>query len=612
MAGTQATRKTWHRWLALTVLGACTALLVLLFNSSTTEQAIVLLVPDAEAKDLPVTQAWVDAAREEGIRMVVRTDDEFMRHTSRTNSVSGVILPDTVHRRASGLLIDMLQGYASGGGRVFVAFDAGVLDATTDSYASDRSRLSRLVGVDYALYGTQRDDTITTGAVYGSHESARLLGIQPGKLDFKFAAYPDLGELSTYGYPRLIHSFFRTKRTDGARVLLNSFEGDAVVTQHAVGEGSVLFANLALGYLKTRTDGYLLHTLLRHFAVNMLQQPHLSPVPNGQGGLVLNLHIDSNAAQKPLLALEAIGWFDAGPFSLHVTAGPDTSKLGDRMGLDIDNNPEMQGFLRRMAAAGHEVGSHGGWNHNIFGFGANDENEAQFRPYLEYNHKTMSKALGTPVKSYSAPMGNQPVWVTHWLAEQGLKAYYFTGDAGLGPTRSYFEGKRPDAKVWAFPVTHFRTVATLEELDQTEADQQSTPFTKFLESLTDFVATERMARLIYFHPPAMTSFEPAVKTLIESSSGHQAKGRFRWYTMERLADFLTLRDEAEWTVTGQPGRAQRLLATTPKTLKELTWVVPTASVRNVVVLQGVAQVRKQGADWLVTAGDCQTLELELQ
>jgi Polysaccharide deacetylase len=282
------------------------------------------------------------------------------------------------------------------------------------------------------------------------------------------------------------------------------------------------------------------------------------------------------------------------------------------MGLDIDNNPEMQGFLRRMAAAGHEVGSHGGWNHNIFGHGANANNEAQFRPYLEFNHTTMSKTLGTPVRSYSAPMGNQPVWVTHWLEQQGMKAYYFTGDAGLGPTRTYFEGKRPDARVWAFPVTHFRNIATLEELDPSEADQESTPFTKFLEALTDYVATERVSRLIYFHPPAMTSFEPAVKTLIESSTDYQAKGRFRWYTMERLADFLSLRDKAEWTVTGEPGRSQRLLATSTATLKELTWIVPTASVRSVVVLQGVAQLRKQGADWLVTAGDCQTLELELQ
>jgi hypothetical protein len=208
-------------------------------------------------------------------------------------------------------------------------------------------------------------------------------------------------------------------------------------------------------------------------------------------------------------------------------------------------------------------------------------------------------------------MRNQPVWATHWLEQQGLKAYYFTGDAGLGPTRAYFEGKRPGAKVWAFPVTHFRTVATLEELDQSEADQQSTPFTKFLEALTDFVTTERIARLIYFHPPAMASFEPAVKTLIESSADYQAKGRFRWYTMERLADFLSLREKAEWTVSGEPGRSQHLMATSTETLKELTWVVPAASVRNLVVLQGVAQLRKEGTDWLVIAGDCQTLELEL-
>lgn len=599
-------------WAGLTALLLCAGLLALFGTSLKTEQVIVLLVPDAQAKDLAVTHAWVDAAREEGIRLVVKTDNEFMRRTPRSNSVVGVILPDTVHRQASSLLIDMLQGYVSGGGHLFVAFDAGVLDASTDTYGDERSRLSELVGVNYALYGAQRDQTIATGAVYGERESARQLGIQPGKLDFRFASYPELGELTTYSYARLQHSFFRTQPAPKAHVLLKSFDGDAVVTHHAVGKGSVLFANLALGYLKTRTDAYLLHTLLRHFATGMLKQPHLSSVPNGEGGLVLNLHIDSNASQRPLLALEANGWFNTGPFTMHVTAGPDTSRVGDRLGLDVDNNTEILAFLQRMAALGHEVGSHGGWNHNIFGYNANAGNEAEYRPYLELNHQSISKAMGTPVSSYSAPMGNQPVWATHWLERQGVKAYYFTGDAGLGPTRSYFEGKRPESGIWAFPVTHFRTIATFEELDLPPAINQTDAFTRFLSSLAHFVSDQRVARMFYFHPPALSHFNATTDTLFRQTAQLRGEGRFQWYTMERLAIFLSRREQAQWAITGSTGQARRLEASSTDSLKELTWVIPAAGARRINTVQGVAQVRRDGPDWLVTAGDCKTLVLELK
>jgi Polysaccharide deacetylase len=296
---------------------------------------------------------------------------------------------------------------------------------------------------------------------------------------------------------------------------------------------------------------------------------------------------------------------------MHVTAGPDTSRPGDRLGLDIDNNTEMQAFLRRMAALGHEVGSHGGWNHNIFGYNANADNEAEYRPYLELNHESISRTMGTPVSSYSAPMGNQPVWATHWLERQGVKAYYFTGDAGLGPTRSYFEGKRPASTVWAFPVTHFRTIATFEELDLPRVAQQADAFTQFLGSLAGFVAEQRVARMFYFHPPALPLFHSAMGALFRQAAQLQGEDRFRWYTMERLAVFLSRREKVQWAVTEAPGRSRRLLASSTESLQELTWVVPGGGVRQIAVVQGVAQLRKDGADWLVTAGDCQTLELEL-
>jgi hypothetical protein len=562
--------------------------------------AIVLLVPDAAALQQPAAQAWIDAAAEEGLPLVPMTDDEFMRYSGNRDAIAGVVLPDTVHKRASNLLLSQLHSYVSGGGKLLVAFDAAMLDTQTGGYAPGQARLSPLVGVRYGLYDDLRDLTIARGAVYGTRETEKELGLQPGKLDFKYSSHRHLGELTTYGYVRLEHNYFRTGASLGGRGLLKSFDGDVVVGHNVVGKGQVLFVNLPLGYLKTRTDGYMLHRLLGHFALEIAKLPRLVPVPNGQGGLVLNLHIDSNAAQAPLLQLEQWGWFKTGPFSMHVTAGPDTYEPGDRMGLDINNNDVMKAFLQRQAALGHEMGNHGGWNHDIFGDTASDTNRAQFEPWLELNEKAMAGALGRPMKTYSAPQGNQPVWATKWLERQGFKAYYFTGDTGLGPTRSYYEGKRPEKILWAFPVSNLLKIATFEELDHPKTPLNAEDIGTFLVKLSNYVAENKVARLFYFHPPAAPRYAAVMDGLMAEARKLSGEGRFRWYTMEHLADFMTRREQAQWRFT-RDARGLVLRASSASGLQELTWAVPAEGLARADIEKGEATARKVGRDWIVTA-----------
>lgn len=590
------------RFWALGVALVLTCALALLYAASPVPPwALVLLVPDEAALRQPAAQAWIDAAAEEGYPLVTMTDDEFMRFSGNRRSIPGVILPDTVHPRASDLLVSQLHSYVNAGGRLMITFDAGLLAAETGTYAPGESRLSRLAGVRYAMYGDLRDMTIARGAVYGTHRTEEALRLQPGKLDFKYSSHPDLGELATYGYARLEHNFFRTGISYGAESLVKSFNGDVVVGVNRVGQGQVLFANLPLGYLKTRTDGYMLHSLLGHFGGVMAGLPRLTPVPAGQGGMVLNLHIDSSHAQAPLLQLEQWGWFKSGPFSMHVTAGPDTVEFGDRIGLDLNNNTVMQEFLRRQAALGHEMGNHGGWNHDIFGGDATEDNRAEFEPWLQLNHEAMTRALGKPVRVYSAPQGNQPVWATHWLERNGFKAYYFTGDTGLGPTRSYYEGRRPRPILWAFPVSNLLRVATFEELDHPRTPLSAEDIGAFLARLSNFVADNRVARMFYFHPPAAPRYAAVMDGFMAEANRLARLKRFRWYTMEQLADFLTRREKAQWRIV-QEGRGFTLRASNPDGLHELAWVFPASHVQGVEVRRGTATVLKQDGEWLVTAG----------
>ncbi|MBA2676654.1 polysaccharide deacetylase family protein [Ramlibacter sp.] len=602
------------RWWVLAVAVVLTSVLAGLYAAAPAPpRTLVLLVPDSAALQQPVAQAWIDAAREEGLPLETMTDDAFMRYSGNRDSIAGVILPDIVHKVASELLISQLHSYVKTGGRLMIAYDAAVLDTHTGGYSAGQSRLSRLAGVRYAMYDDLRDLTIGSGPVYGNHDTEKELGMQPGKLDFKYSSVPGMGEMTTYGYVKLQHSYFRTGTRYGARTVMATQQGDVVVGRNQYGDGEVLLVNLPLGYLKTRTDGYMLHRMLWHFAVDVAQLPRLAPVPRGEGGLVLNLHIDSNAAQAPLLQLEQWDWFKTGPFSMHVTAGPDTYEPGDKLGMDLDHNPVMQEFLHRQAALGHEVGNHGGWNHDIFGGLATETNRADYEPWLDANNRSVAQAVGKPVRAYSAPEGNQPVWSTKWLERNGFKAYYFTGDTGLGPTRSYYEGKRPEGSLWAFPVSNYLKIATFEELEDPKRARTFTgdDIGGFLIKLSNYVADQRVARLFYFHPPAAPRYTAVMEGLMGEAKRLAAQGRFRWYTMERLADFMSRREQAQWSVVRE-SRKLTLRAESTQSMQELSWIFPAAAISAVEVRKGKAEARRQGNEWVVTAGDTRELVVVLR
>lgn len=600
--------RLWVLLGALLLLGGVAAIYS---RSLATDPTIVLLVPNDAALALPVTQAWIDAAQEEGLSVTPMTDDTFLRYGGDRRRIAGVILPDTVHPQASEMLVNQLHRHVEAGGRLFITFDAALLDSQSGFYAAAQSRLSALTGVRYAMYAELKEQTIALGPVYGSPQSVKTLGFQPGKFDFSSGARLPLGELTTYGYPHLRHSHFRTDPPTGAHTLLSAGNGDVVVSTNRYGKGEVLFANLPLGYLKTRTDAYLLHRLLGHFAGTMLQQPRLSPVPEAIGGLMLNLHVDSNASQQPLQVLDEAGWFDQGPFSIHVTAGPDTETEGDGLGVGLKDNLDMRAFLRRQIARGHEVGNHGGWNHNLFGKQASETNRDRFEPMLALNHLSMSDATGTVPSSYSAPMGNQPTWATDWLRREGFKGFYSTGDNGMGPTRSYEHGRRPaPSTLWAFPVSSYRRVATFEEIGHEDPPVSTQDMAGYLADLTRFVADAHEARLFYFHPPAATQHLVIIDVLLAESRRLAALGRFRWYTMAQLSDFLNRRALVQWQLTPGEGTQGGFVAISSASLDQLAWVLPQGDKQQFRVVRGRANVRQDGQNWIVTAkGDDRQLEV---
>jgi peptidoglycan/xylan/chitin deacetylase (PgdA/CDA1 family) len=414
--------------------------------------------------------------------------------------------------------------------------------------------------------------------------------------------------LSRYEFGDLHYPAFRTNDEFDGKILLQSSGGVAAGIRKD-NLGQVMFVNLPLSYLESRTDGMLMHSFLRYFGVKMIGLPYLSSVPDGTGGLVFNWHIDAKSMAAPLQQLVAAGVFDRGPYSVHFTAGPDVDQAGDGKGLNVGHDPQTDRLIKELQQRGHAIGSHGGWIHNYFGEHISDDNEKEFAKYIEWNIDAIQKVTGKPVVEYSAPLGNQPQWVSHWLETKHIDSYYFAGDTGMGPTQVYRGTTRDGDNVWAFPIVHLGPYASLEEMGFANVNPQIVE--QWLSNVADFVAEDRSARLIYTHPLGATKYIGALRQFLTHTDQLAAEHRFRWYTMSELADFMNARKKVDWSLLNKSAGIVVLKVNSPDKLNGDTWIFPKTQYDKPKVRHGKVQVGSDQDNWLLTAGDSNEVTVEL-
>jgi hypothetical protein len=599
------------RW---AVLGTSFFLLALLAGwwaharGASSADDLLLLLPDGISVSDPKVMVWLDAASEEGLHVVPVHDSEFVRPLFSEATCAGVILPDSIHQRTSDAFLTSLRRFVSDGGKLMLVYDAATL-SLQGRYAPNHSRLSDLAGVNYALYDTLREKSIVWDSISGAPETFNQLNIPPGKY-YPFATttatetiHPD-SQLRRYQYGDLTYPSFVTSGEFSGHVILHSRAG-IVAAEHPYEKGFVLFVNIPLGYLKANTDGLLLHAFLKYFATHNASLPFLMAVPDGVGGVVLNWHIDSNAAIEPLQEIASWGLLKQGPYSIHITAGPDASQFADAKGFDLDHKPVSQQLVRDYASLGNAIGSHGGWIHDYFSAHVDKDNPENLEQYLDWNQRSIEHVTGKPVVEYSAPSGNQPAWVTHWLEAHGFLAYYFTGDTGMGPTQGYRDGTREGRNIWAFPVTHLDRAAAFEEMSAQGYSNEQVE--QWLRAVTEFTADHHAVRLVYFHPPGILQYRDIVSRWIEQAARLNANGQFRWYTMTQLAEFLNLRKQVRWKMSRE-GETVTIKASHPQTLEHMTWRLPVQDGFQLVVIKGSAQISKDNKSWVVIAGAGKELE----
>ena len=578
---------------------------------------LVLVLPDDGAETDAHVMAWRDAAAELGFPLETVRASQLLRRDDPLPGAA-LILPDTIHRRMNDALVARLDQWVRDGMRLMLVFDAGATDMA-GRYHPQQSRLSRLAGVRYGLYGELRAAMLIEQAAWVDAAALAALALPPGKLMRQGSELPLTSAQATpapdeqlavvsYHYGRLRYPMFATTGAYDGQRLMHGDGGHLVAGVHALGRGEVLFVNLPLSYLKLRTDGLLLHTFLQLFARDRVGLPQLSTMPDGRGALVMNWHIDSGAAVPAMERLAELGAFAQGPYSVHLTAGPDVDTPGDRLGMDLPRNPVMQQWVQRFTSRGDEVGSHGGWIHNEFGRLISSQDHVLSSQMIERNTQAVSDASGKPVIEYSAPTGNHPAWVTPWLEQRGVRAYYFTGDIGMAPTRSYQDGQRGPANMWAFPVLSFGRQAAFEEAAKSQVPEAD--IAAWLRDVADYCADRQTLRLMYFHPPGIALFPQAFGQWLVHTRALVDAGRLRWITMAQYAAFANRRLQVQWALQDGP-QGQQLLASHPDSLAQMTWLLPASRYARPRALEGQARIVQDGGFWQVHADAGARLVLDL-
>jgi hypothetical protein len=224
---------------------------------------------------------------------------------------------------------------------------------------------------------------------------------------------------------------------------------------------------------------------------------------------------------------------------------------------------------------------------------------------IDMNIAAVGDASGRPVREYSAPVGNHPLWVTRWLSEHGINAYYFTGDIGMPPTRSYQNEARSAANIWAFPVMNFGPYAAFEEAKAKGVPQDEVG--QWLIDVADFCARQRTVRLVYAHPPGVLAYPDAFKRWLQHTATRTRDGSLRWMTMSQYADFANQRQAVQWEVNsptrslGQTHPTARLHAHHTADLSRMSWLFPAVRFAQPQVTEGEATVVADGNYWRVTA-----------
>lgn len=556
--------------------------------------------PELE-KQKPFLRAAYDAVLdEEGTAHRWFTVDELftLDFHGLPRRVPALIFPDGLDRTLRADAADRLAEYMQAGGHIALIFDVGVQDPTgTWRFGG---ALAQQAGVEYLQYDQLREGTYRKQPVrFVDAEAARAWGIPPGRLNAGRV-------LGAYSYGGLIYPVALAHViAAGTRVYATSTGGSPIITLRHQQKGSALWVGLPLGYIKAYSDDLLLRCVLRGFLFDVVKVPHLVAAPGGVGGLILNWHIDDHREAEGIPNLAASGILRPDlRYEFDVTAGPDDNAPGDGAGFNACGpNASLVQLLMRYG----DIGDHGGWLHNYFAFQLVHGllTPAQTEEYVRLNSQCLQSITGTPVRTYAAPEGVHPQPdFTRILERAGINAYYYAGDIGSAPNRTFARGSIVSPTAWAFPTMPDGFYVSLGEMLDAwlTADDVET----WLNTTLDYIVNGRTIRLVYSHSYDLllaTGYIPAFKRFLDRLEAMQREGRIRVEPMEYFATFLTrfLKTRASYSLQG---RSLLVALDNPEQLKDISMFVPSGwRLDPSIATSSVSSRASPGGDSILTMAD---------
>ena len=133
----------------------------------------------------------------------------------------------------------------------------------------------------------------------------------------------------------------------------------------------------------------------------------------------------------------------------------------------------------------------------------------------------------------------------------------------------------------------------------------------WLTDLSHFSVDYRTSRMIYFHPPGALPFATSVQNWMNDAQAMKSAGRFQWYTMTRLGNFLNARNGVNWRSYRLADGSHLIQASHPTSLAEQTWVLPKSQYLRPVLYRGSAVIREEATEWVVTVTRGQIVQFKV-
>lgn len=492
------------------------------------------------------------------------------------------------------------------GGQVLLVFDPATKDL--GGSPSQTPQLAGLAGVRYFMPAPGEQSSTYLGYwCFTSADKGREWGISPGKLEQD-------NVVCSYSYGKVQFEHSRAVNNDAQVIAYDSgenFNNPVITEKNYESGGAAVYVNMPLGKYVLRSDELALRSVLRTFLIRYAKVPRLVNSPGGRGGIVFNLHICSGAYFRALMVMMMQGLFRKDvPLSIHITAGPDTYKLGDNAGFFAENKFKGKPVLEVLQNYG-EIGAHGGWIHNFFAYNLQYMPVRKAAQLISWNFDALETVTGRKVREYSDPGGNHPLWIDSYLEELGVNSCYYAGNSGSGPTHPRLDGKYASRNIWAFPISPYHEFASFEEMQR--GGVSSGEVKQWLDDLVDFAAGERVIRMVYTHPSDTRFCMDAIRNLEDKAAAEQNNGRITIAPMSWFADFLNRSAQTRWQVKKQENRGYVIDLENPEGLKDITVAVYAGDSGDYVVRGGnVKVVQEDGWLYLTITTNRQKKHLEVR